>query len=321
MDGRTCLDENSLPSRLPKTRRMPEAFVARKMTERSLRVIETIGRYRFTTTSAIIQLVGGNEDVTHRHLQQLFHQGLISRIKPRSGPANSEFIYFLENSAALRELVNDKRVQAEHLDLEEIRANRSRYGRQEGAGNGHSPGQQLFIDHELMISSFHAGVEVEIRQSDGRVVMDNWRQGRSTWDRVKIPSTGDVLPHRPDAYFVLSFPSAPSGQQRSHFFYEADRGTTNRTKFKLKLTAYLDFFLTGQYFEKYGARKVRAVLVETTSLARMDQLKGAAAELAATKPLSAALFWFTTSGLIREKGIFAALWNCAADETPRSLID
>jgi hypothetical protein len=166
-----------------------------------------------------------------------------------------------------------------------------------------------------------ADLESETTLSEGRVGLDVWQQGNKTWDTVLATSDSAALPHRPDAYFVLKFPNAPDGQQRSHFFYEADRNTTSRTRFKLKLVAYVQFFLQGLHAEKYGARRVRAVLTETTSSARMELLKETAAELAEREPLAAPLFWFTTSGLIREKGILSALWECKADERQRSLLD
>ena len=153
------MDASSGKTRLPKTRRVPEAFSDRELTERSLNIIETIGRYRFLSSSRIIRLVGGNEDVTHRHLQQLFHRGLISRLKIPSAPANSEFVYFLENTSLLRNVAHDARINAEYLDFAEIRLNRDKYG-SEGAANGRqSTGQMLFIEHELMISDFHAALE------------------------------------------------------------------------------------------------------------------------------------------------------------------
>jgi len=251
------LDASSGKARLPKTRRVPEAFSGRELTERSLKIIETIGRYRFLSSSKIIRLVGGNEDVTHRHLQQLFHRGFISRMKVPSAPVNSEFVYFLENAALLKSVARDTRINAEYLNFDEIRLNREKYGR-DGATNGRRrTGQMLFIEHELMISDFHAALEAEASLSEGRVGLDVWQQGNNTWATVPTTRDSAALPHRPDAYFVLKFPNAPDGQQYGHFFYEADRNTTSRTRFKLKLVAYVQFFLQGLYREKYGARKVR----------------------------------------------------------------
>ncbi len=314
------MDASNAKARLPKTRRVPEAFSSRGLTERSLKIIETIGRYRFLSSSKIIRLVGGNEDVTHRHLQQLFHRGLISRMKIPSAPANSEFVYFLANAALLRDLAHDNRINAEHLDFEQIRLNREKYGETATVGRPRT-GQMLFIEHELMISDFHAALESEIALRDTPVSLEVWQQGNKTWSTVPARRDSVALPFRPDAYFVLNFPNAPEGQQRSNFFYEADRDTTSRTRFKLKLIAYVQFFLQGLYAEKYGARKVRAVLTETTSSPRMKQLQETASEIAQSVPLAAALFWFTTIGSVHEKGICSAIWNCVADARQRSLLD
>lgn len=317
--------ESKARTRLPKTRRVPEAFSGKKLTERSLKIIEIVGRYRFISSSAVIRLVGGNEDVTHRHLQFLYHQGLISRMKAVMSAANAEFLYFLDNAAALRDLAYDQRLRAGCLDFEQIRLNKAKYSGDTEPRSRSRAGQMLFVEHELMISDFHAGLESGCENSEGRVVLETWQQGNRTWDKPGVPETrsGDdgSLPHRPDAYFALRFPNAAEGQQVGRFFYEADRDTTSRARFKLKLLGYLYFFLQGRYLEKYGARKVRAVLIETTSSARLEQLKQTAAELAKMRPLAAALFWFSTNGLVRDKGIFAPHWLCAGDSRFRSLLD
>jgi hypothetical protein len=42
------------------------------ITERDLDIIEAVLRYRFSPTSELVRLVGGNEDVTQRHLRKLW---------------------------------------------------------------------------------------------------------------------------------------------------------------------------------------------------------------------------------------------------------
>jgi len=64
---------NRVQNRLPKSVRVLDAVQKKRVTERSIAIIESVARYRFIRTSDIIRLVGGNEDVTHRHLQQLYH--------------------------------------------------------------------------------------------------------------------------------------------------------------------------------------------------------------------------------------------------------
>jgi len=302
--------------RLPKNRRSPEAFLERELTERSLDILGIIARYRIVPTSAIVRLVDGNEDVTHRHLQLLYHRDLVGRVNRPGTSRNTEYAYFIEKSLRLRSVLPRHRLK--ELGLES-RQRRSIVVPSENNG----PGRQLFLEHEIMISDFRAALEIAARNSDNRVVLEAWKQGTETWDRVRVNSSGarSILPHRPDAYFVLQFPTAAEGQQRGRFFYEADRGTTNTTRFNLKLQAYLSFFLTGQYAEKYQSHKVRAVLIQAITQKRMQQLMAVASALAQTEPLAGALFWFVASDQIQNSGGFAAVWSTVQDERKRSVLD
>lgn len=308
--------------RLPKTRRAPDAFLGRKVTVRSLRIIETIARCRFIKTSSILRLVRGNEDVTYRHLQMLYHQGYVSRIQSPLEGNNAEFVYFLSNAAKIREIAQDKRFQSDLIDFESIRSNRSKYS-PENPEAGDSVGRLLFLEREVMISTFHALVVAGCASSQNGVNVECWKQGPASWQHLqkeeceKMPS----IPHRADAYFILHFPNSPEDRRRKHFFYETERDTTNTTRFKAKLAKYIHFFNSGTYSEKYGARKGRAVLIETTSIARMNQLMRVAREITELEPLTAALFWFSASGVIRGNGVFGAVWECCGDSRRRSLLD
>ena len=50
-----------------------------RISPRDLDIIEAVLRYRFSPTSELVRLVGGNEDVTHRRLRKLWEWQLISR--------------------------------------------------------------------------------------------------------------------------------------------------------------------------------------------------------------------------------------------------
>jgi hypothetical protein len=305
-----------LQKRLPKYRRVPEAVEGKAVTDRGMLILTAISRYRFISTSDIIRLVGGNEDVTYRHLQQLYHQDLVSRVAlPRNG-SRGEFAYFLDNSKELRKLVEHSKLDAESFDWKQIRANREKYGE---AGH-EGVGRFLFLQHELMISHFRTNLELECKQSDGRIELEKWIQGSAIWSVVAVDSRHN-LPHRPDAFFTLRFPNAPEGQQRSNFFYEADRQTSSMPRFKQKLEGHLFFLLQGRH-KQYGIQKIRAVLVHTLKVNWEAQLKRTAAQLAASEPLAAHLFWFTSSEELSEmESIFHPHFSLLADERKRSLLD
>ena len=309
--------------RLPKYRRAPDAISPLGLTERSVAIIEAVGRYRFIGTRKLVQLVAGNEDVTHRHLQNLYHRDLISRLTlPRKGN-KGEFIYFLDNASALRNLLGRPDGDKAVFDWDQIKANREKYSEQKVGGDQDGFGRYLFLRHELMISDFHANIELACRASCGRVELEKWAQGPALWNRVKAPS-GLTLPHRPDAFFSLRFPDAPAGQQRSNFLYEADRNTSNATRMKQKLEAHLYFLIQARHVDAFGIKKVRAVIVETITDERVAQCKEIAADLAKETPLAALLFWFTTSAKLTGKDAnfsFSPVWESAADERARSLLD
>ena len=302
-----------MQQRLPKMRRAPEAVAGKRVTERGIRIIETIAHYRFLTARNIVRIVGGNEDVSHRHLQRLYHQNLISRFTLPEPSQHGEFVYFLDNSTGLRQLADTTKLDASKLNWDEIRQHREKYAVRET----HSIGQFLFIQHELMISAFHAEMEIATKNSDGSVELERWRQGPSLWNTVKGVH-GKTHPHRPDAFFALRFPNAPEGQQRSNFFYEADRDTCNMTRIRQKLEAHLLFFAQGLHTEKYNIRKVRAVLIETVSAKRSEQMRNVARDMAASLPLASQIFWFAE---FNKQPVLARRWLSSGDNRQKSLLD
>ncbi|PYP84649.1 MAG: hypothetical protein DMG65_22205 [Candidatus Angelobacter sp. Gp1-AA117] len=305
-----------MQKRLPKFTRAPEAVYGKPVTDRGLLILTTISRYRFIKTSDIIRLVGGNEDVTYRHLQQLYHQNLTNRLALPKHGGQGEFIYFLDNARTLRVLVAHSKLNASVFNWDEIKGNREKYSQM----GEESVGRFLFLNHELMISRFRADIELECKNSDGRVELCQWMQGSSTWSKVQ-GNSGKFLPHRPDAFFTLRLPNAPEGQQRSNFFYEADRGTSNLTRFREKLEAYLQFLIQEKH-KRYGVQKIRAVLVHTQKASWAAQLKSVAAQIASSEPLAAHLFWFGSSEEMGDRGShFTPHFTLCADERKRSLLD
>lgn len=305
-----------MQKRLPKTRRAPEALTSKKLTERSLKIIETVARYRFIVARDIVRLVGGNEDVTHRHLQQLYHRDLISRFILPTSKSHGEFIYFVDNAAGLRQLCDASKLKADLFDWDEIARNRERYGKSESR----SIGQFLFIEHELMISGFHANLEVAA-QADGSVELERWEQGASLWNQVQV-APRKTLPHRPDALFSLRFPNAPKGQQRANFLYEADRGTSSLTKIREKLQAHALFLMQGKLAACYQLRTIRAVLVETLTEEHAVHIRRVVAGIAAEMPPAAVLFWISSSRqAATSDAISLRRWSCVADQRLRCLED
>src|SRR5207244_7703006 len=79
----------------------PEDTDKGRISDRDLDIIEAVLRYRFSPTSELVRLVGGNEDVTQRRLRRLWEWQLINRFAFPGIGTHSEFHYYLDNRRAL----------------------------------------------------------------------------------------------------------------------------------------------------------------------------------------------------------------------------
>src|SRR5438477_12159519 len=72
--------ENSrfVQQRLPKFKREPGALPTRRLTSTSLEIVDLLARYEFLPTSLLVRLCTASKNITHRHLQLLFHRGLVN---------------------------------------------------------------------------------------------------------------------------------------------------------------------------------------------------------------------------------------------------
>src|SRR5438132_406231 len=118
--------------RLRKFSRDPNAAARlskKHLTQTSFAIIETIERYRLIPTSLLIKLAGGNPRNIHRHLQILYHRGLVNRFcffGPSGRPG--EFNYFLDNPHALEILADEYSIRdPSRLDVETVKRNREKW--------------------------------------------------------------------------------------------------------------------------------------------------------------------------------------------------
>src|ERR1700680_3813381 len=104
----------------------PEVPVSGRISERDLDIVEVILRYRFSPTSELVRLVGGNEDVTQRRLRKLWEQQLINRWAFPGIRTHSEFYYYLDSREALNLLAERRGLQIHPQMLDEARNNREK---------------------------------------------------------------------------------------------------------------------------------------------------------------------------------------------------
>jgi hypothetical protein len=322
------------------------AVASRQITPTSLAIIATIHDFRIIPTSLLVRLVAGHEKNIQRHLQQLYHKGLVNRFAFMRGRNPGEFHYYLDNTDALKLLV-DQGADPAGLEFDEVRRNREK--RYCDANNPtmieEMQGKLLFLKHEAMISRFHGMLELACSHSNGRIELADFQQGPVLWNKVEVPKIAyrdgkwqesdetEYIPHRPDALFTLSFPIEPS-KSPVHFFYEADRHRTNANKYNKKLRGHFHFIVKQKLHQgAYGIDRLKAVITETVDDEWAEYLRDAArVPIVSGKP--SPLFWFTTSRLFtdltedgkptyltRPETIFDRIWATPVDDTLHSLID
>ena len=336
--------------RLKKYSRDPATLAAlssRRITETSLDIIATIHDYKIIPTSLLVRLVQGHHKNIQRHLQQLYHKRLASRFAFMRGNNPGEFHYYLDNIEALNLLLANG-AKAEDLEFEEVRRNREK--RYSAVNNPkhieEMQGKLLFLKHEVMISRFHAMLELACAESNGRIELTDFQQGPALWNKVEVPKLvcrngewqesdqTEQLPHRPDAFFTLRIASENSSMEK-HFLYEADRHRTNAQKYNRKLRAHFHFVVKQKLYKTiYGIDRVRAVLTETVDDEWAEYLRSAADHPVVSGSKPSPLFWFTTSRLFTQADetkkptyltkpeiIFKSIWATPVDDTLHSLID
>jgi hypothetical protein len=292
----------------------PESPRAGKITNRDLDIIEAILRYRFSPSSELLRLVGGNEDVTHRRLRRLWESGLINRFAFPFPRPHSAFYYYLDSRSALDLLANARGIQIYDEMLADIRNNREKDYAAAAVRGQHM--QLGFLQHSLMISRMHFCIEMACRESP-TVALLAWRQGGPLTGRkvelAKLKSmrkgNGNVweetteierLPVEPDGVFSLRIAETATLERHAHFFYEADRGTMTMNDMLKKFRAYFHFIKRQQkHRDAFGLHPIRAVLIETTDAFRARRLMELVNHpLVCGSAKRTGLFWFTISTLL-----------------------
>ena len=289
----------------------PEDTDKGRISDRDLDILEAILRYRFSPTSELVRLVGGNEDVTNRRLLKLWEWGLINRFAFPGIRTHSEFHYYLDNRRALEVLVEYARLKDIHPTMvEELRGNREKHYADAAVRGQHM--QLGFLKHSVQISRMHFLLEMATRKAGGQITLAQWRQGAELrGHKVELPTMKsqrqegntflwegkdgtERLPVEPDALFSLPFPAR---KQVAHFCYEADRGTMNATDMLQR--GYFHFIKRQQkHKEAFGVHPIRAVLIETPDEARGRRLMELVNHPLVCGPdKRAGLFWFTISPL------------------------
>jgi hypothetical protein len=188
------------------SRERTENLPPRRITARSIEIVDVVRRYKFVPTSLIVRLVAGDMRTTERHLQNLYHQGLINRFAFPSTFYPTEFNYYLDDKRSLALLTNEKGYELEQLDVETIKHNREKRYFEVTMSREmiKKQGRLMHLHHELMISRFHFMLERACEKSKG-IQKELEKQGRYNHLRkTMLDLLGDFIKERYRANYSLT---------------------------------------------------------------------------------------------------------------------
>ena len=290
-----------------------------RLTPRDAAILIAIYQYRALTTPQVETLFfslnrtgaqqgeKGKINTRCQYRLQLLHQHgyLLRDEQPQKlTEGRKPFVYWLDKSGAL--------FVREHLDGEEL----------DWSHREHrvSP---FFLEHLLATNDARIALTVDAHKHGFAIATwldDRTLKRQQMTDTVTLRGPNGRMQRAavvPDGYFVLD-----TGAHLYHHFLEMDLSTVTgvasvwgRRDWARKVAAYLEYYRSGKYQERYKTQGLR-ILTVTTGEKRLANLK-AATEKAGGK----ARFWFTTFERMRTSDVLVEpIWEKAGDEGLHSLI-
>lgn len=305
---------NTFPtrSRLPRLGRVPEAQRPPfRLTERDRQIILAVYQYRVLTTNQVEALFfappGGKAKSLYNsrcrlRLQALYHAGYLVRDEQpqKMSEGRKPLLYSLDVEGA--KLI----AQMQDVPLADLHWRRK------------VPTISPFtMEHLLATNNVRVQVEVTARHHGLEIskwLDDHTLRQKGTTDYVTLKSkegSEQRVSLVPDGYFVLE-----NQEVRHHQFLEIDMVTMTgmyakygRRDWARKVAAYLEYYRSGKYQQRYGTRSMR-VLTVTTSDKRLANLKSVT-ERAGGK----GRFWFTTFERLKSGDILSdPIWRKAGGD-------
>jgi len=269
--------------RLPKFRRAPELYGPFRFSETDLEILRLIHDYRYVSADLVFALVQGNRRHLADRLQGMFHHAYVQRLLPppamriADGPqkGSEKFTYVLDEFGATT-LARAEGIGVRELAWDPRHVNRMNW----------------FVEHQLMVGTFRAAVELGVRTRDDLSFVE-WRGEEEIRDVVGVRyPDGTKREHRvaPDAYFAVR----ERGKVR-HFFLEADRGSEEHARILPKFRA-LWWYCAPQspFYTKYEDAKDVLILFVCESENRLAAMRQTLAKVD-ERQRGLRRFWFTTS--------------------------
>ncbi len=312
-------------------RRKLRSLSARRfhMTERDVRVIEAVHRYRVLDRHQVERLLfaspGMNTNRAIDRLKFLYDHGYLERLYRPTYPPSVQSIH-LSNSRrgpVYRLAARGAKLLADEqgLPLRQF----TYWRKSDDRDSQYSLVTDQFIEHMVTLADIR--IAVEQAAASAGCTIEVWRdevdlRKQQTWDTVVVtpaPAAKNVLVKvTPDGHFVL----VTAAGQRGYFFIEADRGTESiQERWRQKIFGYKGLLPTGIFHQRYGAQPGTSfrVLVTTPTVWRAQNIKAATERYGS--PELATLFLFAPISEVTIQDVLTApIWLRGGATAPQALL-
>lgn len=285
-----------------------------KITDRDIRVVRSIYRYKYLSASQIQRLHFPSETTRNRRLRRLIEEELVEPFEIINIP---ERIFRIAREGA--RLVAS-RLGVETDDLLWTPSTKT-------------PKDYYFMRHFLRLNDVRIALELGAEEAPVtlRGFLPEYYGTKEESGNVRkyvrdatfgIQDPEEHIPHTPDAVFCLENEGSPA-----LFFLEVDRGTetlSNPQKGVLKMVRfYLGYLAEGGY-KRYGEDfkteeefdSFRALIV-TTAEERTENMRSAASSLPERMRRGLRAIWCTTFDQLNSETIFTPIWRSLHEEDDR----
>jgi len=195
-------------TRAKRFRREPTKISAiGRWTERDYAILEALARFRFLTSTQLVELTGGSKQKINIRLRSMFHHGFVDRPPVQMDlwrKGSADYVYSVARKG-IRKLLDSSYKPSEQLSLSVKDA----------------PKRSAHIIHTLGISSFY--MSLLRHAADRNVAIQWWPESKALRDRATILIDGKrrPFPIYPDAFFRLTV----DGKGGLRACLEVDMGT------------------------------------------------------------------------------------------------
>ena len=265
-------------------------------TDRDRHIVQLVYQYRILSQAQLQRLLRRSRSTVQQALVRLYHHRYLERVfLPVAYGGSSPTLYILDQRG-----------------MELLRG----LGIEDFTGVPDKTLSGMFLEHTLAMNDFRINVTEACERLGWRVQL--WRtenEIKADYDRVLVRTASrvDKVPVVPDSYFIIEVP----GRGVSHFFLELDRGKMDLKRFRTKVLGYVQYYKTGGYQQRFGAKGFRVLtVVDTLTQARADHLAKDAERVSGV----GRRFWYAHLPALTPDGVLTQpVWQVPGDKSPAAL--